>query len=78
MGFVKVLGIFEINFKNIAFTFFKIEITIFLFLFETGVWKRLTHRLPIEIIPVIVQDVVVVFLWVIFRSMRIVGFCMPF
>ena len=46
--------------------------------FETGVWKKLTHRPAIEIICVIVHDVVVVFLWVIIRSMRVVGFCMPF
>ena len=73
-----MLGIFEINFKNIAYAFFKIEFIIFcLFPFET-VWKRLTYRSPIEIICVIVHDVVVVFLWVISRTMRIVGFCMPF
>ena len=74
-----MLGILEINFKHIAFAFFKMEFTIFwLFPFETRVWKRLTHRSAIEIVCVIVHDVVVVFLWVIIRCMRVVGFCMPF
>ena len=74
-----MLGTFEINFKHIAFAFFKMEFTIFwLFPFETGLWKRLAHRPAIEIVCVIVHDVVVVFLWVIIRSMRIIGFCLPF
>ena len=74
-----MLRIFEINFKHIAFVFFKMEFTIFcLFPFETRVWKRLTHRPAVEIVCVIIHDVVVVFLWVIIRSMRVVGVCMPF
>ena len=78
MGFVKIFELFEINFKNIAFAFFKIEITIFLFPFETGVWKRLTHRPPIEIIRVIVHDVVVVFLWVIIAVRGLLAFACLF
>ena len=65
--------------QHIAFAFFKIEFIIFwLFSFESGVWKRLVHRPAIEIICVIVHDAVVVFLWVIICSMRVVGFCMIF